>query len=753
MANTELGPGSEGDAYRYTKKVLQGLPNAADIRSIYSEVARNRGVSSWTRACYQELRAQFFRDGQCKIKFAPGVARIAFGELDMGTGDEDFRQLADLRDYIRIISIAHFAEYTRHLAFNGKELTFAELTETYGSTAKENWKELRKELESIDYGPRRYTVIWLDSFDTARQYYRYTLPHGWCHLNSVSMFQHYSFSRCTGLDGKASVMPVKLYLAVLPGYEDMTEDDPLYGESMLGIDVGPGGRLIHVNNRWNHDHDNIDERKGDNKYSERELSELMGAPYYRLCPPMTKKCFRQAESRMAARIRRHNSAVRAASHELATQVMRAAGGKAVGTGTYTDLRDGITYTTLRLGRLEWFTAPLKRVTCREIDGDFIEEIKASVEVLRNMEAYPPATEHDDPETESSYVGTPYDRYCDITLWHWRPYLGNELSLRQSSESYGQKIDRYERECAEYAVWRAALVDEAEKDIPVEPFGELDEPYIDSPMGFTAYVVEPAIAAPGDRASTQVDMDSDIVRYGSSISVEQVIPDGWHLPTLAEFIAMAMRAGGKVDFGDFEYLLSRFMSPLHRDGHDIVVNISMEGTGRKELRERLYEGFIFGNIERKYGVVPDKPDDGVRIPDDERDTEDSEPAANGGATFKLPEVLGLRMPRITLKEAFARIPGNAKFTMALALDRSKWNMMDRGSESCAYVDVQVLHGVNWNLDEDGHDLINDSFLAEGVPVPYGIVECEVLDGGKLFRLRRPTTIGGLKVIFPVREIGR
>lgn len=277
MANTELGPGSEGDAYRYTKKVLKSLPNAESVRRIYEEVARNRGVSSWTRACYQELRAQFFRDGRCKIKFAPGVARIAFGELEMGTGDEDFRQLADLRDYVRIISIAHFAEYTRHLAINGKELNFAELTETYGSTAKENWMELRKELESIAYGPRRYRVIWLDSFETASQYYKYTLPHGWCHLNSAAMFHYYSFSRCTGLEGKASVMPVKLYLAVLPGYEDMTEDDPLYGESMLGIDVGPGGRLIHVNNRWNHSHDNIDERKGDNKYSERELSELMGA--------------------------------------------------------------------------------------------------------------------------------------------------------------------------------------------------------------------------------------------------------------------------------------------------------------------------------------------------------------------------------------------------------------------------------------------------------------------------------------------
>ena len=144
MAEYELGPGSEGDAYRYTKKALLALPNVERVRQIYTEVAANRNISSWTRACYQDIRAQFFRDGQCKIKFAPGVARIAFGELELGTGDEEFRKLADLRDFVRIISIAHFTEFTRHLVLNGEEMTFATLTAMYGSTAQDNWKDLKK---------------------------------------------------------------------------------------------------------------------------------------------------------------------------------------------------------------------------------------------------------------------------------------------------------------------------------------------------------------------------------------------------------------------------------------------------------------------------------------------------------------------------------------------------------------------------------------------------------------------------------
>ena len=238
-----------------------------ELRSIYSEVARNRNVSSWTRACYEELRRQFFRDGQCKIKFAPGVARITFGELYMGTGDEDFRQLADLRDFIRIISIAHFEEYTRHLVLNGETMTYEALTSRFGNTVAGNWKELKKELSRIKYGPRRYKIIWLDRFETGKAYYKYTEPHGWCHLNSASMFRSYSIQHRSFKDGSQSISLVKLYLAVLPGFETMTEDDPLYGESMLGIDIGPDGRLMHVNNRWNHAHDNIDERKGDNKYS------------------------------------------------------------------------------------------------------------------------------------------------------------------------------------------------------------------------------------------------------------------------------------------------------------------------------------------------------------------------------------------------------------------------------------------------------------------------------------------------------
>ena len=365
MAEYELGPGSEGDAYRYTKKALLALPNVERVRQIYTEVAANRNISSWTRACYQDIRAQFFRDGQCKIKFAPGVARIAFGELELGTGDEEFRKLADLRDFVRIISIAHFTEFTRHLVLNGEEMTFATLTAMYGSTAQDNWKDLKKELRSIKYGPRRYTIVWLDSFETAQQYAKYTHPHTWCHLNSKGAFESYSYAKKWTKSGKQMVSPVKLYLAYLPGYETMGLDDPLYGESMLGIDISPDGRLVHVNNRWNHAHDNIDERKGDNKYSERELSELLGAPFYKVCPPISKRDLNRIVSKASRAAKRRKAVIDQFARKAAAFITRKVTAPR-SEGTMTDPATGRTYKTVVEGGLEWMAEPLFRFDAPDI---------------------------------------------------------------------------------------------------------------------------------------------------------------------------------------------------------------------------------------------------------------------------------------------------------------------------------------------------------------------------------------------------
>lgn len=264
--------GSEGEAYRYVKKVLISYSNENPdfIQSFGKHITdcASKYMVSEFRAFFMEIRRLFFRNDVGDIYFAPAVARIAIS-LNFHTNSPNFRSLDNLVYIVNMISTAHKAEYDRNL--NG--LSYNELNERYGTVVRENWEEIKKLLSTMHYGPRRYKIIHLDSFDIASQYKQYTEPHTWCHFAYKEMFESYSHNGC-----------VDLYLAVLPGFETMTENDPLYGESMLGIDIGYQGKLIHVNNRWNHDRDDVDSRKGDNKYNEIELSELLGGPFYEICP-------------------------------------------------------------------------------------------------------------------------------------------------------------------------------------------------------------------------------------------------------------------------------------------------------------------------------------------------------------------------------------------------------------------------------------------------------------------------------------
>lgn len=381
--------GSEGDAYRYTKKVLMGLPNAGRLQEIYTEVAQNRGISSWTRAAYMDLRATFFRDGQCKIRFAPGAARIAFGELELGTGDEQLYDVSQFHDILRIISIAHCKDYTRHLADrDGHLATYRSLEAVYGTKVTADWCKMKRRLKRMKYGPRRYKIIELDCFETANKYYEYTKPHDWCHLGYEGTFN--SYHKTQALGKKTGVTNfVRLYLAVLPGFETMTEEDELYGESMLGIDIGPGGRLVHVNNRWNHHHDNVDERKGDNKYSEVELSMLLGGPFFELCPPYTVQDERERLRAIVNEINLHNRMIK---REAAVCSRVFEKGAKVGRGgvSIVDPRNGRKYGTVRFGDSSWTTSPMDYIPegfdVASLPNDFMadcvqEELKFRFNVL------------------------------------------------------------------------------------------------------------------------------------------------------------------------------------------------------------------------------------------------------------------------------------------------------------------------------------------------------------------------------------
>jgi hypothetical protein len=651
MSEKELGPGSEGDAYRYTKKVLLSLPNVDEIRRIYTEIAFNRNISSWTRACYEELRRQFFRDGQCKIKFAPGLARIAYGELLFGTGDEDFRQLADLRDFVRIISIAHFTEFTRHIAIDGKELSFKDLVDRFGSTVSGNWKELKRELGKIQYGPRRYKVIWLDSFATANKYYQYTAPHSWCHLGSKSMFKSYSYSRKTDSKGNSRISVVKLYLAVLPGFETMTEDDPLYGESMLGIDIGPDGRLMHVNNRWNHAHDNIDERKGDNKYSERELSELMGGPFYKLCPPFSKRDYNHVESVMKRARQKDNTVCLSWAKKLAAKIAHAVNAKcSTRERKFVDTRDGREYRTAVIGNREWMLDPVSYISVPDIrestgvadnrkalehDWYCFDELHSKKGLRYESEGritvgnrgvvYHPEGDIDIEMDGDLVEGCVQDeeiipdpvclnKFMPLTSididrnGHAKVYMSSDVCKMSDSGNYDSyESHAYQQACDNYRQWRADTIDPGENKLDkdgkyvmysddnycgvfVDEYSALE---MITPLGFDKTRWKTLHESKQRILVNDLDADRNFVFYSAKTALH-AIPAGWRVPTLFEFLSMAIAKGAKFRFSHG--------NGVSKDANAVLV--TREGVVSKEdavddLKGLVFEELIEGKMERKY----------------------------------------------------------------------------------------------------------------------------------------------------------
>lgn len=341
MAKRTIGA-SEGDAYYYTKKVLNALPSKGRIEFCVRELVDQN--TSWTRACYNLIRSRFFMNGVSNILFAPGVARIAFDELHMEDDDEDGFKLAELDSYVQMISANHSSEYTRKLAINGAELNFTDLRERYGVALTKKTKELEQMLESRTYKNGHYKIVHLKDFRTAHYYAKYANKYfSWCHLESENAFNSYS------KDGI-----VRLYLALKKGYRNMTPDDPDFGASMLGIDIGPRGELIHVNNRWNHAHDNVDVRKGDNKYDASELSDLLGMPYYKACPPPNKEYFKSIGLEL-----------------MSQDDLR----KVPEFGTMTDPRDGNTYRTATINGVTIMVDDFKYIPGEQLSAEQIQRIR------------------------------------------------------------------------------------------------------------------------------------------------------------------------------------------------------------------------------------------------------------------------------------------------------------------------------------------------------------------------------------------
>ena len=222
----------------------------------------------------RNIRNNFFHDG-ANQKFEPGVARIAYGELNMDTQLEHGRALARLKSIVKLISDGHANEYDHDL--NG--LSYHELENRFGAKTQDTSDQLRNQLASMEYNPSDYTIVPIPDFGSAKAFYKYTNPDSrWCITHMKNMWDSYT---ANGLN--------KVYFACKPDFKKTErvagKKVPLdeYGLSLISIIVDPWGNLRAVTTRWNH------EKGGsDRALNAMELSSLLGGNVFDLCPPGQK---------------------------------------------------------------------------------------------------------------------------------------------------------------------------------------------------------------------------------------------------------------------------------------------------------------------------------------------------------------------------------------------------------------------------------------------------------------------------------
>ena len=286
LANT-LFEDAASTAKHKTKRVIRNVLPAFD--GLFDEIAKDnenkpilteRG-NTQTVIEYLEhnVRNTLFHDGITNIKFEPGAARVAYGELGM-QAHEDTRKLTLLKKMLQEISIAHETEYDSNL--NG--MTFDELKERFGASIQKADSETEKRLKTKTYDKSDYIIEWIPDFKTAQQYRQYT-DYGnpnecWCLTRDKRMWDDY-----TGLHNEN-----KVYFCHVPNFESVPRETgpnaPLddYGLSLISVIVMPDKHLRAVTCRWNHINGG-----SDGVMDQEQLSDLLGGYVFDICPPYSKE--------------------------------------------------------------------------------------------------------------------------------------------------------------------------------------------------------------------------------------------------------------------------------------------------------------------------------------------------------------------------------------------------------------------------------------------------------------------------------
>lgn len=196
-------------------------------------------------------------------KFTLGVTRMYNEEMMINEKAVD-ATLKLLRNYVN--------EYDKNL--NG--LTSKELVSRYAGERKNILDTEREEIESKEYGESRYTIVKINHYEEAEQYYDYTpAVSRWCLTYMDNYFDDYS---CNGMN--------QIYFCLRDDFKSVPErvgkNAPLddYGLSMLCVIVDEDGQLVHCTSRWNHHNGG-----NDNVMNAKEISEVLNTNFYQTFKP------------------------------------------------------------------------------------------------------------------------------------------------------------------------------------------------------------------------------------------------------------------------------------------------------------------------------------------------------------------------------------------------------------------------------------------------------------------------------------
>jgi len=306
---------SESDAYRASKHVFTEFEQKEPERvKKYIEKLESAGIQeSWSRYYFKSIMHRLKLDNSEALYYLPGMLKWKLLKNIGINVIEDFIPILNAyakdgkKEIITRISkmkldrylnlfISHKNNKDQYSEFvNYGLISFADLNDMLSEykdrikqeSIKKKKAEEEEAISKMTSTKTDYKIVKLEKYEDTLPYHKYVEEYNWCYFISDSIFKNMYARR-----------GVNMYLALKPGFENMSKKDPGFKDSMIAIDVGLDPKtkkpfLAASTARTNHmtvdgkpDFENP--KSGDHCYSPYELSKILGCPYYIACPPPKK---------------------------------------------------------------------------------------------------------------------------------------------------------------------------------------------------------------------------------------------------------------------------------------------------------------------------------------------------------------------------------------------------------------------------------------------------------------------------------